>query len=468
MACFLCEKISARNAQEDDAKNDDSNSLRKMEKQDNIDKLFKDALHGDSSSQAYSESSWKGANALLNRHYRAILLKKVLWISIPVVVGVTALTLFILQDENNAHNSANVAVEVLSTNDTQPSSATEKALSNTQEASFAAESEASDNKAALMDLEEPASKYNALNEEISVANTAPSNNEASNSISAASPAKKSTIKTHTSAIQSGSISATSLANNAENNRTLAPSFDVDENMEWMPTFNIGRLNDIDRTSSVLSRNKPAREALMQKLRRIELGITAGGLVANGFRNTNSSAENPTIGWFGGLTAKFHINARLYAESGFVLNGRSALASRRTESIALLGFIYSSAKNLVYADIPLRVGYNFGARHAVGFGMIFSPLVGYAPYTEATNIIEDPNEENPTITRNGAIARDGFANFDVAGSLNYNFQLTQRIDFTADARFGLFDITDNQYFGTAIIDDRNHQLRIGFNYRFINR
>ena len=151
-----------------------------------------------------------------------------------------------------------------------------------------------------------------------------------------------------------------------------------------------------------------------------------------------------------------------------MNGRSALASRRTESIALVGFVYSTAKNFVYADIPLRIGYNFGARHSLGFGLIFSPLVGYATYTEATNIIEDPNEENPTITRNGTIARDGFANFDVAGSLNYNFQLTQRLDFTADVRFGLFDVTDNQYFGTAIIDDRNHQLRIGLNYRFINR
>lgn len=439
-----------------------------MENQHDIDKLFKDALHGSASSQAYSESAWKGANTLLNRHYRAILLKKIAWISIPVIVGAASLTLFVAQDENDANTATNAIIETNISPESQPSNASDKIISVKREASTAGESQEIVNHAASIDSEESVSENNEITKEVSAAIDAHSDNDVSNIISPTNPEKKSTIKAPSFAIQTASAPTAYSLDKAEKAQTNALELALNDNMEWMPTFKVGRLNDLDLASAVLSRNKPAREALMQKLRRIELGITAGGLVANGFQNTNASAENPTIGWFGGLTAKLHINARLYTESGVIFNGRSALASRRTESIALVGFIYSTSKNLVYADIPLRVGYNFGARHSVGFGMIFSPLVGYTPYTEETNIIEDPNEENPTITRNGTIARDGFANFDVAGSLNYNFQLTQRLDFTADARFGLFDVTDNQYFGTAIIDDRNHQLRIGLNYRFINR
>jgi len=100
-----------------------------------------------------------------------------------------------------------------------------------------------------------------------------------------------------------------------------------------------------------------------------------------------------------------------------------------------------------------------------FGMTFSPLIGYVPSTETSNVNDN---SSPTITREKNLIRDGFADFDVAGALSYRYQLTQRIDLTADVRFGLFDLTDNQYFNTGLVDDRNHQLRIGLNYRFINR
>ena len=436
-----------------------------MENQHDIDKLFKDALNGANSSQAYSESAWKGANTLLNRHYRAVLFKKIAWIGIPVIVGATALTLFVAQNEDHSRTSVYDIMEISASSKAKPLSTSDVVAVDTSENSIAYESKDLINHSSSIASKESVNENIALTEETSSVDGSRLNNLSTN-ISSVIPSKKNTIKVSSFAAQNTtSASVTAPLKTAEKTQESTVELSLNDNMEWMPTFKIGRLNDTDHSSSVLSRSQPIREELMKRLRRVELGVNAGGLIASGMQNTNSKSESPSIGIFAGITGAYHVNARLFISTGIILHERSKLASAQLVQNNASGTVHSNAEHLTYMDIPLQIGYNMGARHSLLFGMTFSPLIGYVPSTETSNVNDN---SSPTITREKNLIRDGFADFDVAGALSYRYQLTQRIDLTADVRFGLFDLTDNQYFNTRLVDDRNHQLRIGLNYRFINR
>jgi hypothetical protein len=128
---------------------------------------------------------------------------------------------------------------------------------------------------------------------------------------------------------------------------------------------------------------------------------------------------------------------------------------------------NEADRLIYLDLPLQVGYQLGARHSLAFGMAFSPLVGY----QKTDIVQKEDNLSRITeerTRNDGLQRNGFANFDVAPLLTYRLQVTRQLDVMAEMRYGLFDVTDNAYFNTDLVDDRNHQLRLGLSYSLTRR
>jgi len=433
-----------------------------MNSKHDIDNLFRVKLQGQEIQGAYSDGAWKGANALLNKHYKALFFKKVAFIGIPLLVGITAISLFLIEEnkESRLTTEAVASSSPKSTNiqpfieETNAEFTKKKTAVKVQSNATTSSTEITEASSAIVSSTAlnasvtsivPSSSYNSGNQLEPIAVAA----RTSNNLSVNTPAISS-IKTSNSTVKA-----------VENK--LQESL-RNEELQSMPVFSIGGMANNSIAANIPLRSSPTHESLMQKLRKIELGFTAGTLVSNGLKNVNQKRESPSIGVFVGLTAAYHINARLFVSSGVIVHERSKLASKQLEQTSPAGTVYSLAQNLTYVDIPLQIGYNIGARHSVLFGMTFSPLVGYVPSTEVNNVDNSSSET----TRGKSFDRDGFANFDVAGALGYRFQLTHKLDLTADLRYGLFDLTDNQYFNTGLVDDRNHQFRVGINYRFINR
>lgn len=435
-----------------------------MGQEQNIDNLFKDALHGATSTEAYSESAWKGANALLNKHYRILLFKKLALIALPIVIAAVSISFYLLESDVESQKDQSIetahTISPLKTESQQSIIEEDIKAVNTSEAmeEIANLSSPSLTKEEIRsNAENPVSKNER--EEAAPAHTlnfteAPHSSENDVQLAAAST----TTKNAQADLTSPSILAAETA--AKNVIARASN-----SLDWMPTFKVGRLAHKDFAGSVPARSKPSHEDLMQTLRRIELGFSAGGLVTNGFQNVAQKNPGLALGMYAGLTVSYHVNARLFVSTGLIFHERSRLSSRTFVENTPAGSVYSNAQHLTYIDIPIQIGYNAGARHSMVFGMSFSPLIGYLPSTEVQS--ESQNTE-PVITRENGLQREGFANFDVAGALGYRYQLTRRLDLSVDLRFGLFDVTDNQYFNTGLVDDRNHQLRIGVNYRIINR
>ena len=417
-----------------------------MNSKHDIDNLFRVKLQGQEIQGAYSDGAWKGANALLNKHYKALFFKKVAFIGIPLLVGITAISLFLIE-ENKESRLTTEAVASSSPKSTniQPFIEETNAEFTKKKTAVKVQSNATTSSTEITEASSAIVSSTALN--ASVTSIVPSSSYNSGNqlepIAVAARTSNSTVKAVENKLQE------SLRN---------------EELQSMPVFSIGGMANNSIAANIPLRSSPTHESLMQKLRKIELGFTAGTLVSNGLKNVNQKRESPSIGVFVGLTAAYHINARLFVSSGVIVHERSKLASKQLEQTSPAGAVYSLAQNLTYVDIPLQIGYNIGARHSVLFGMTFSPLVGYVPSTEVNNVDNSSSET----TRAKSFDRDGFANFDVAGALGYRFQLTHKLDLTSDLRYGLFDVTDNQYFNTGLVDDRNHQFRVGINYRFINR
>ncbi|MEX2596069.1 MAG: hypothetical protein WEC59_03990, partial [Salibacteraceae bacterium] len=238
-------------------------------------------------------------------------------------------------------------------------------------------------------------------------------------------------------------------------------------LRLMPPFSIMGV-DLNSTDYSPEQRLLSNEGLMQEIRKVDISLVGGMAIVSGFNNLNDAAQKTGLGWLAGFEATYHFHQKLYARTGAVLTGRNALASRRVVHEGFSENIYSDPEHLMYIDIPIQVGYNIGARHSVYFGMNFSPLLGYKNVLEHTTVESDQRDEKVTRTDVQGIKREGYASFDVAGSIGYKIQLTQRISAFSELRYGLFDLTDNNYFGTDVVDDRNHQIRLALSYRLLSR
>lgn len=433
-----------------------------MNSKHDIDNLFKEKLNGQAIQGAYSNSAWKGANSLLNKYYRVLFFKKIALIGIPLLVGITAMSFFLIEgNKETRHTIEAIANSSPKSTNIQPfieemnhEFTKKKTAVKTQSIATPSSIEKTEARSTIVSSA-------ALNES-AIAHVSSSSNNSRNQIEPIAVASRTSNNPSVNTPGNSSIKTSNFTVKRVENK-LQESLRKEE-LQWMPVFSIGGMANNSIAANIPLRSSPIHEGLIQKLKKIELGFTAGTLVSNGLKNVNQKRESPSIGAFVGLTAAYHINARLFVSSGVIVHERSKLASKQLEQTSPAGAVYSLAQNLTYVDIPLQIGYSIGARHSVLFGMIFSPLVGYVPSTEVNNV---DNSRSKT-TRGKSFDRDGFANFDIAGALGYRFQLTHKLDLTTDLRFGLFDVTDNQYFNTGLVDDRNHQLRVGVNYRFINR
>lgn len=458
-----------------------------MGQENNIDNLFKAKLAGRESAAAYSASAWAGADKALGSHFKLLLLKKAAFILIPLLVisgagawyfaETSEIDSVAISHETPTENTVANDIEIASNDHQNPQENTSihKAAITLENANATNSIESiGENHLPGYSFEKATEQRTSISKEanevssnsVLVSTKRQDNISANPKTTNAAQADQIAANTNKPDIKlpngfdallddlmddeaSGSSSAqkNELANTKASQAIASKDF-----MYGMPIFN---LKTIGKKGARLAENSESVDfSELPQSRKIEFGANAGLVGATSLENNLGGQSKLGLGVYAGLNIQYHVKPRLFLYSAAILNTRNALGSKSTSADPNISVFPSQ---LVYLDIPLHVGYRFGARHGLSFGMTFSPLI--------TAINEDRHIEDYGANPTTSFSKDGFANFDVAGSVNYNFGLTKRIDFNAAFRFGLFDVTDDIYFRTDLIDDRNHQLRLGINYRF---
>lgn len=439
-----------------------------MSEHERIDELIRQKLSG-TEAGGYSDAAWSGASGLLDNHFRMLLLKKALFIAVPVI-ALLGITWFALPDTSTVTDAPSVHEVVNAEGSTpSPSSSHSRSSDKAYESletktsaspaletaqgitliSKATASNAQDLKESkstkVSDLE--ASLGSAIGSDDSKQEVQRLSNDALAAIESETSVQVPDMKVSDNRAPESSASAFNSTQSALN--TV---------LSEMPTFEVGRLGAGD-ASSILSREKLKKDMLERSSPVFE--ITAGFGLLGAAVLYAPSPQPLDIGSYASLAASYNFNDRLFASTGVIYNQREAIIQNFS---VITPDQKLQSRAVGYLDIPIMFGYRFGARHSVSFGMAFSPLVRMKNEDVGFGI---PWEiETVVVNENGP--RAGFANFDVAGLIGYRMQLTQRWFANAQMRYGLFDITDDSFFASGDVNHHNHQLRVGLSYRFVNR
>jgi len=431
-----------------------------MSELNNIDELFKAKLAG--RVVAGGESAWAGAASLLDQHYRLIALKRfaAAVFSVFALIGVVSTLAYIGIDSEQPFYTQTQpeATEA-------PAAAYQESVSvSTIEAESVQESttpQESTSEVANLEAEHSYSEESFI-EETNQA-SAESRLVANDNALAVEPPMEQTP------------GLTAIPSADYNQEASAPevAFEEMEEVEsvslfqGMPIFKLESLGSSLLSEATLENRNEHMEPLINALKKVEVGISAGVMGVNGFENNQSAKEPAGLGGYASVYGRYYFNSRLFGQTGATLHARGNLASVAPTQTTPTEIIATRTTSVAYLDIPIEVGYRFGARHSVTFGLAYAPLITSRYQTESTDVLSSGDADNTQIVGRG-FSKTGFANFDVAGLIGYQIQLTNRLDGTLGLRYGLFDITDNNHFGTGVIDDRNHQVKVGINYRLINR
>ncbi len=204
------------------------------------------------------------------------------------------------------------------------------------------------------------------------------------------------------------------------------------------------------------------------LRHISMGILVGENVSSDLKNTSNTLGGISIRPIGGVRVAYQLNEQVDLETGLFYNYRGGLNSKITTSVStdannINRFSISKTLSLHYLDLPLHFTYKHGL-HSFIVGMQYSHLIN--TYEQTINTIEENGYSSVESSTKQWNANDGrFSNCDLAVSLGYEYEITERILFSARYNRGFFDVTDNSSFGNSV-SDINKQFRIMLDYRFL--
>jgi hypothetical protein len=116
----------------------------------------------------------------------------------------------------------------------------------------------------------------------------------------------------------------------------------------------------------------------------------------------------------------------------------------------------------YGGILLGTGYRLGARHAVGIGFEFNPLLAVSAERIETGQGEQTSQELRVMDNTG------ISTFDAGFVANYRISIAERLDATSELHFGFIDVTDNNVFDPSVGASNNTLLKLGLSYRITNR
>lgn len=205
------------------------------------------------------------------------------------------------------------------------------------------------------------------------------------------------------------------------------------------------------------------------LRHVSIGLTGGVTTSQGFLNTGANRAGISAAPSAGLRLTYLMNEQVDLESGLSLNYRNGLNSKITYLTSrdfnnnISYYTTQSSLALLYMDFPLHLTYKY-TKHSFIVGMQYGQLINTR--TEMADIKETGTGTTVEQTNKHWEKNDGrFSSFDLAGLFGYDFSITDRIKIGARYNLGLFDVTDDNFFGNSV-RDKNNQLRIFAEYKIL--
>lgn len=468
----------------------------------NIDDLFKAKLGA--RQVPYSPAAWSGAEAMLNQHYKWLLVKKAAVILTPLLVGATALGIFVLAPQSDETFEFNALQNGIHQSGIQPYLSLD--TSATSNAAFVADDgndrhtkketrENTNDAWAQAGATNNASSESAYTPSIVGQHARPASvNDGVDKTMVNATSTDKTVQSYGNNRQS-SMDEKPIANESPQDRAsasialppdLAGMLDdlmlepTAESVQATPVehnsvsteFAKLRLgNTLDKmplgatslgmagTSHTLHTSSERPTA--PSFNKVQLFAQFGLLAGRGFHDLDGNRQSPALGAWAQLDGKYHLNQSVYLNAAAGWFSRGSLAASKPFQGNDGTTIEVLPRQANYLHFLLGTGYRITARHSIGIGMAVSPMVGVWSQKRVTDA--DGATSNTSVIDN-----TGMANLDAAFSINHQFSLAERLDLSTALQFGLFDQTNNNTFGTGAISDYNTLLKIGLSYRFTNR
>lgn len=446
-----------------------------MSKQNQIDDLFREKLSGVQAG-GYSDAAWGNAKALLDGHFRFLLFKKLLLFTLPVA-ALFGIAWFSLPGDLDKHSVRPIPSEVAISDSVQERTKTHTAFGDVFGPSVG-ETPWTTTNAYHEIVNAPSTRVEALSNAQSSPTSSVERSDSDRPSKTSSQAIASIASKNSNNPSSGMLASASTTQLEQGTHQPEPMVgpstsarrqysaayamesetrSAQTSLDEMPTFAIGNLG-AGEISNILSREKLRKEAP-------DLGAPVAELTAGfGYLVGQSLASLPSRmigGGFISLQGRFNFNERFFASSGMIYSRREAVIG---DFSVVTPTQKLQSRSVGYLDIPLTVGYRFGARHSLSFGMAFSPLLN----VDSEDVGSGSPWDDEIVVTDEIGPRSGFASFDVAGLLGYRFQLSSRWFADAQLRYGLFDLTDDAFFLNDGSKHHNHQMRVGLSYRLLNR
>lgn len=439
----------------------------------NIDELFKAKL-ANSTPVAYSETAWMGANQLLNNHFKWLFVKQLLWWTLPVLlIGGISTGIYVQSSSTEVQAIGQVEIGpeknidhiVKAKLSSAPSTYTaEKSmtLSNRDESTQAeAVRPNNSSKAASVLIGQDLVKSSIATAKGAIGNNQTSGVLAVNQAPVAlqaipQPPNHSAAKTTHSSINTtpAAYAPTSMMS------TDMAKYKLSSSIRKIGIAKLPSIFDAYQNEDIQSSN--SESPLIQELRKLQIAAEFGVLTGSGFHALNGKTMAPGFGLHGQLLTKYHLGQSVYLNLGLGLFNRSSLTKNTAFTGQANSKIDITPLTLNYASIMVGVGYRIGARHSIGGGMQFNPLISVLARKEKTNSGESASTASYINDKNG------FYSLDAAFVINYQFALAERLDATAGIQFGFMDATDNSIFKSGDINDFNRMLKLGLSYRLTQR
>lgn len=188
-------------------------------------------------------------------------------------------------------------------------------------------------------------------------------------------------------------------------------------------------------------------------KKINFNIIAGVNASQGFLNNDLTRTSPSIDPIIGLGTSIVVNSLVSIDINALYHKRGGLSPEKLPENYVAQGATEIAKSLHYIDVPFYINYRFKNRHAVRFGLQYSQLLGTVSEVTSTTSVTEWKQQNY------------FANYDVAGIVGYKYLVNERFNVGIRGNFGLFDVTLGQPAGENTFD-MNRQLRFLLEYKLL--
>ena len=436
----------------------------------NIDDLFKSKLAG--SEATYSASAWAGASNLLSQHYKWLFLRKLLWILVPIAVISSIGVGFFTDTNTNMVSMQNVKPERIENLETKmnpdcidyseyesssgtPSSVVATSINISKAIKVDAHAQNSGNNSAKNHASPETRVLSGVNDDYSALVSIEKDQNTIDNTKDKSEFKKGTsFKKRRNILKDLDMEGSKTISTALASIILKPEID------YLPISGLP-FDGIQDSSTIFGLT--ISEPVIEELRKIQLYAEVGALVANGQYDLNVKRKGPGLGIHASLLAKYNLGESVFIDLRLGVYNRGSLTPT-------IGFAGSQMNSVVkidpllmnYGSIYIGTGYQIGARHSVGGGLEFNPMI--AVLAKKTKTIQGESAvESSYLTDNS-----GFNGLDAAAIINYRLSISEKLDATAEMHFGLFDATDNAFFNTGDVNDLNTLLKLGLSYRITSR